>query len=253
MSGRWNRLSFVEQMFKYDPGATSANRQFAGLCLAILFALSGHAQRIAQPVDDTNQEETEAYIRRLESDRTQKLAGFLTRGAPPFKTEKARKTFGGLDWFPVDPAWKVTARVELFESPDTLLFPTSAGTTKSFIRYARLIFEAGGRQDSLEAYRSLQNISHPEYGKLLFVPFTDMNSGGVCYGGGRYLDPVIPEGNLLILDFNEAYNPYCAYSDGWFCPIPPRENDLRMAVNAGEKDYPGEKKGASMGKHQPSH
>jgi len=181
-----------------------------------------------------------AYVQEMENQRQEKLAAFRQNGAPPFKTEKARKSFTGLDWFPADPEWRVKASIEPFDEQDTLSFPTSAGTEKTFIRYALLIFTVQNQTDTLEAYRSLQNLHHPEYGKLLFVPFTDANSGESCYGGGRYLDPALPDNGAttLWLDFNEAYNPYCAYSEGWFCPIPPAANQLRTAVNAGEKNYP---------------
>ena len=181
------------------------------------------------------------YVQEMERQRQEKLKEFRQPGAPPFKSEKARKSFAGLDWYPVDAAWRVEASLEPFADQDTLEFPTSAGTVKSFIRYARLVFTVEGHTDTLEAYRSVQNLSHPEYGKLLFVPFTDHNSGESCYGGGRYLDPALPEAGspTLWLDFNEAYNPYCAYSDGWFCPIPPAVNYVNMPVNAGEKNYPG--------------
>ena len=194
-----------------------------------------------------------AYQEQIHAERTQKNEEFKTKGSPPFKTEKARKSFTGLDWYNPDPAFRVLAKVERFANSDTLEFPTSAGTIKSFIRYAQLIVTVDGITDTLEAFRSIQNIDHPVYSKLLFVPFTDLNTGVTCYGGGRYLDPPLSEESTLILDFNEAYNPYCAYSDGWFCPIPPRQNDLRFAVNAGEKQYPGADDAAGTGGKKKGH
>ena len=75
------------------------------------------------------------------------------------------------------------------------------------------------------------------YGKYLFVPFTDATSGTQSYGGGRYLDLELPEGTMLEVDFNYAYNPYCAYTDGYSCPIPKPESRLPISILAGEKVY----------------
>jgi hypothetical protein len=77
----------------------------------------------------------------------------------------------------------------------------------------------------------------PEYSKSLFVPFTDMTNGESTYGGGRYLDMEIPEGQTLVLNFNKAYNPLCHYNKKYSCPIPPRENDLDFKVEAGVKKF----------------
>jgi uncharacterized protein (DUF1684 family) len=74
-----------------------------------------------------------------------------------------------------------------------------------------------------------------EYKKYLFIPFRDLTSGKESYGGGRYIDTEIPAGETLILDFNRAYNPYCAYSHRYSCPIPPEENTLKVEIRAGEK------------------
>ena len=75
----------------------------------------------------------------------------------------------------------------------------------------------------------------PGYENSLFVPFTDLTNGKETYGGGRYMDVEIPEGDSIVLDFNKAYNPYCAYSTNYSCPIPPKENDLPISINAGLK------------------
>ncbi len=89
----------------------------------------------------------------------------------------------------------------------------------------------------LLAYQNLDLLKNkPEYRKL-FVPFNDYTNGVSSYGGGRYLDIDIPAGDKTIIDFNFAYNPYCAYHDRWSCPIPPSENNLDIEVEAGVKSY----------------
>ena len=76
-----------------------------------------------------------------------------------------------------------------------------------------------------------------EYKDYLFLPFTDLTNGDTTYGGGRYIDMRIPEKNTIILDFNQSYNPYCAYGGNYSCPIPPAENNLDIAITAGVKKF----------------
>ena len=179
------------------------------------------------------------YAAELQKHRADRDVEYKTKASTPFKSNKARKKFKHLNYFEADQAWIVQAEVRRFETPDTLQMPTSAGTIKDFLRWAELYFEQSGTSYSLEAYRSIQNIKHPVYSRYLFIPFTDLTSGEECYGGGRYLDVEIPaeDADLMEIDFNYAYNPYCAYSDGWFCPIPPARNFLEVEVKAGEKNY----------------
>jgi uncharacterized protein (DUF1684 family) len=88
---------------------------------------------------------------------------------------------------------------------------------------------------SLPLYRSLRTDIAPKYQNLLFLPFKDHTSGKTSYGGGRYLDLPIPSGNKLVIDFNKAYHPYCAYTTGYSCPVVPEDNYLDLAVEAGIK------------------
>jgi uncharacterized protein (DUF1684 family) len=89
----------------------------------------------------------------------------------------------------------------------------------------------------LNLYKNTTPYDDPELKDYLFLPFTDWTSGDGSYGGGRFLDAYIPEGDIILLDFNKAYNPYCAYNSGYSCPIPPKENDLDVRIEAGVKDY----------------
>ena len=86
-------------------------------------------------------------------------------------------------------------------------------------------------------YQSFPVSQDPEYIDYLFLPFTDLTSGDGSYGGGRFLDTTIPKGDTIVLDFNKAYNPYCAYNSAYSCPIPPKENDLLVRVEAGVKAF----------------
>jgi len=96
----------------------------------------------------------------------------------------------------------------------------------------------------LTLYQNFALLTNPLYKDLLFLPFTDLTNNKETYGGGRYINLDIKSINeaKIIIDFNKAYNPYCAYSDGYRCPIPPEENNLPLEIKAGEKNYKGEKK-----------
>ena len=139
--------------------------------------------------------------------------------------------------------YMVSCKVELTPNAEPFDLATYSGKTKPFKQYAWLKFELHGNSYKLAIYQNLNTIRNPLYRTYLFLPFKDATSGEETYGGGRYLDfktSDIQDGQLL-LDFNKTYNPYCAYSDGYNCPIPPTENHLPLAIPAGEKMYKGPK------------
>lgn len=117
--------------------------------------------------------------------------------------------------------------------------PTTTGETRTYTKFGELSFSLDGKTYKLAVYRSpdLQRI--PQYRDYLFIPFNDLTNGKETYGGGRYIDLRMKqiENDKIILDFNKAYNPYCAFGVGYSCPIPPRENHLRVAIEAGEQNY----------------
>jgi len=149
-----------------------------------------------------------------------------------------------LDFFPPDKTYRVTAKAQLLKKQDKVRFPTSGTKIKTFRPYALLIFEMDGHTDTLTVFQSPDALQQPEYEDHLFLPFSDLSSAEATYGGGRYLDLKIGDfkNGTVILDFNKAYNPYCAYSSGYNCPIPPSENRLNMEINAGEKKFLGRHK-----------
>lgn len=147
-----------------------------------------------------------------------------------------------VEFFPFKKSWIVSAKVDLLENEPVFKLTTSSGMKKEAQKLARLSFSYGGITYSFFAYQLVKLKENPELADHFFVPFKDATTGKTSYGAGRYLDfktGDIQNGRLLI-DFNKAYNPYCAFSDGYNCPIPPRENTLKLAVTAGEKKYRGE-------------
>ncbi|MCZ4245082.1 DUF1684 domain-containing protein [Pedobacter punctiformis] len=149
-----------------------------------------------------------------------------------------------LHFYDADSSYRVTAAVEVLENEKVFKMPTYDGTSKEFYRYAHINLIINGNPVKMTLYKSIALAANPAYKNLLFLPFTDETNHKETYGGGRYIDlssTDIKDGKIEI-DFNKAYNPYCAYSDGYRCPVPPEENDLSLAIKAGEKLYSGEKK-----------
>ncbi|QNN40192.1 DUF1684 domain-containing protein [Pedobacter roseus] len=149
-----------------------------------------------------------------------------------------------LHFYEADSAYKVSAEVELLKNEKVFKMPTFDGSSSDYYRYAHINFSLNGKAIQMTLYRSISLSTNPVYKDHLFLPFTDETNNKETYGGGRYIDLDAKEinNNHIEIDFNKAYNPYCAYSDGYRCPVPPEENDLQLAVKAGEKLYTGEKK-----------
>jgi len=143
-----------------------------------------------------------------------------------------------LQFYEADSTYRVEARFEKSKSK-SFEMPTYSGMNKTYVKYGVLKFRLHGRRQTLTVYRSLSLQTIAKYKDYLFVPFKDKTNGGETYGGGRYLDLKTTDlkSNTVVLDFNRAYNPYCAYSTGYNCPIPPLNNHLAIAISAGEKNF----------------
>lgn len=132
-------------------------------------------------------------------------------------------------FYPVDLSYRVKASIKKISGKQTLDFATSSGKIKTYQKYGTLTFNLGDSIFTITAFRSL-NKKHRDY---LFIPFTDLTSGNENYGGGRYIDIPVPKGKTLWLDFNLCYFPYCAYTTGYSCPVPPAENFINAYIRAG--------------------
>lgn len=151
--------------------------------------------------------------------------------------KKDRLYFTGLDFFPVDSAYFVQAK--LIRTPDEKPFemPTTTARRPKYVKYGELIFTIQGKNLKLNVYQNVDMPRNPLYKDNLFLPFTDRTSGVESYGGGRYIDLKIPAGDTIDIDFNKAYNPYCAYNPRYSCPLVPNENDLNIEIRAGVKKF----------------
>ncbi len=144
-------------------------------------------------------------------------------------------------FFPVNKKYLVNCTFEAIKDTIGFIMKTSGSINKKHYRYGKLYFTINGTQQQLTIYQSDKLMNTPEYADYLFVPFTDATTGNQTYGSGRYLDLRLGDinNNAVLLDFNKCYNPYCAYTSGYNCPIPPKENHLAVEIKAGEKVFPG--------------
>ncbi|MFC7358390.1 DUF1684 domain-containing protein [Jejudonia soesokkakensis] len=147
------------------------------------------------------------------------------------------KEFKELAFYPIDLKYRVEATFIRTPGEKPFLMPTTTDRLPEYVKYGEVHFTIDGKMLKLNLYQTTAPSEDPEYADYLFLPFTDLTSGEGSYGGGRFMDCHIPEGNTIILDFNKSYNPYCAYSPRYSCPIPPLENHLETRIEAGVKAF----------------
>lgn len=152
-------------------------------------------------------------------------------------TKKDLKKFKSLDFYPVDMSYCVEAK--FVRTPDEKPFEMPTTTTRKpmYVKFGEVYFTLQGKECKLDIFQNIDLVKKEEYKNSLFLPFTDYTSGNGSYAGGRYIDLLQPEGDKIVIDFNTAYNPYCAYNHDYSCPIPPAQNDLKVEVKAGVKEY----------------
>ncbi len=151
--------------------------------------------------------------------------------------KKDRKAFTELNFFKPDTAYQVRAKFVRTPAENPFAMPTTTQREAMYVKYGEVHFTLEGKDLKLNVYQNERLLSEPEYVNYLFIPFTDASNGKTTYGGGRYLDFKIPKSENVMLDFNKAYNPYCAYNPRYSCPIPPAENNLEVAIKAGVKKF----------------
>ena len=169
----------------------------------------------------------------VEQERKEKDYWFRESHESPIR-HGLRPDFRGLNYYPVDPMFRFCAKLTELPKQEVLRFPTSKGTEQEYHRYGYFEFPVEGQTVRLNVYKPVHGHGRQEF---LFVPFRDATSGKETYGAGRYLDLEPQPYGGYDLDFNRGYNPYCAYSDDYVCPLPPPENWLPVAIRAGEKAW----------------
>jgi uncharacterized protein (DUF1684 family) len=162
----------------------------------------------------------------LERFRAQKDRFFKAHPQSPLMPEQ-QQTFQGLRYFPENPALRLILPIEEFAEQEPIAMQTSTGDVREYMRYGRLHFTVDGQDVALTLYAD----------DAYFLPFADSLAGEETYAAGRYLEPEPLGDGRFLVDFNLAYNPYCAYNDAWSCPLTPRENRLGAPIRAGEKQF----------------
>ena len=163
--------------------------------------------------------------------RHQKAEFYRNSPKSPFREQKV--TFSYLDYYPVNISFRVKATYIPSQSLQKLSLATSTGTFDTLVVAGTASFNWEGENQTLLV------LSSNSLDENLFIPFQDATTGKSTYGAGRYLEVSRPDSKYIMLDFNKCYNPYCAYTEGYTCPFPPKENRLGIAIEAGEKTYPG--------------
>ncbi|MBB4804058.1 uncharacterized protein (DUF1684 family) [Flavobacterium nitrogenifigens] len=150
---------------------------------------------------------------------------------------KDLKTFKGLEFYPISETFFVNATLVKAKGGKVIEMKESGKYTSKYTKYGTLNFKINGKAFKLAVYQNLELIVQEKYKNYLFLPFSDLTTGKQSYIGGRYIDLQIPKGNTIAIDFNQAYNPYCAYNYEYSCPLVPLENDLKIEIRAGVKDF----------------
>ena len=148
-------------------------------------------------------------------------------------------SFIGLEFYPASPIFYIKARFKRTPNETPFLMKTSTDRLPEYVKYGEAHFEVENKKIVLNIYQNIEYSKIDEFKNDLFLPFTDFTSGNGSYGGGRYIDLKIPDNDLIVIDFNKSYNPYCAYSHRFSCPIPPEENDVSLRIEAGIKSFNG--------------
>ncbi len=179
-----------------------------------------------------NQNKTQTYSEEIEAFQYKLNIEFSDKKTSPL-TESDFKSFKKLNFFPIDKKYKITAQFERTPNEPIFEMPTTTDRLPLYTQYGIATFTLDGKKLTLRIYQNQELILDPQYSNHLFIAFTDLTNGKETYNGGRYIDLEIPEEDAITIDFNKAYNPYCAYNHEYSCPIPPKENDLDIEIKAG--------------------
>lgn len=174
-----------------------------------------------------------AYVSEMNKEREDKDRFMKTSKESPFAGDTVE--FKGLQYYPPDPKYKVIADLTPIENKKPVTLGTNDAKEQRYLEYAYAEFDLDGYHHRLLI---LEIIDMGPFKGTLFFAFGDETSASETYGAGRYLDLTkVPGSTTITLDFNKAYNPYCAYTEKYSCPLPPAENLLKIPISAGEKTY----------------
>lgn len=196
-----------------------------GIGILLVFLMGGQFLDLSQVNEAT-------YLDKVEKIRADKDKMFQSgKESPLIKADKSK--FQGLNYFPIDEKFKVSGKFIKSPFPKKVFVNTSSGDNRSYLVLGKFTFSIDDQPYSLTLFSGEDELGQ----SYNFLPFTDATTGVTTYESGRYIDDVLIKDDLVYVDFNLAYNPYCAYNPKFDCPIPPAENHLLVEVAAGEKKY----------------
>lgn len=180
----------------------------------------------------TATETPEDYIEKIEGERERQFK-FIRFNIDSPLTDTQKVDFKKLNFYQIDPIYRVKARMVTVENKKVREVPLTDGSKEKYIEHSYAEFELGGNVNRLLLLQSIDEVDKRNF----FLAFADQTSAEDTYGGGRYINARQDGKNSITIDFNLAYNPYCAYNPDYACPLPPRENLLVIPILAGEKNY----------------
>ncbi|MBE0651840.1 MAG: DUF1684 domain-containing protein [Bacteroidales bacterium] len=176
------------------------------------------------------------YTDSINKERKEEDAFFADSAKSPLEKDSL-KDFHGLSWYPIKYKYRVMAKFDLDTVNPVFEMATNTARKPEYRIYGHVIFKIHDTLCKLTVYQNINLKNDPQWGNYLFIPFRDKTNGFTTHAAGRYLDIEKPVSDSVIVDFNKAYNPYCAYADRWSCPLVPIENRLPVAIKAGVKEY----------------
>lgn len=176
------------------------------------------------------------HIKEVVAHQNEQNAEFANPEETPL-TKKDLKKFEALEFYPINTKFRVEAKFIRLENEEPFEMPTSTARKPIYVKYAEAHFFIDSQSFVLTIYQNVRLAKLEGFKDYLFLPFNDLSNGFGTYGGGRFMDCKIPQGDTIIIDFNKAYNPLCAYNHKYSCPIPPEENKLDIEILAGVKGF----------------
>jgi uncharacterized protein (DUF1684 family) len=218
------KFSSVEEVDKQKSREVKANQLIIAVVALVVVAAVGYMFTAA--------ESPEAYIEKIEKERERQFK-FIRFNVESPLSEDQKKNFQSLTFYAINPSYRVKARLIPIENKKVREVPLTDGSKEKYIEHSYAEFELEGQTNRLLLLQSIKETDMRNF----FLAFADDTSGKDTYGGGRYLNVRQDGKNSITIDFNLAFNPYCAYNPNYACPLPPKENLLTIAIEAGEKNY----------------
>ncbi len=180
----------------------------------------------------TSADDQEVYVEKIERERERQFKFLRFNPESPLSTEQ-KNELNALSFYPINIDYRIRAKMVPAEDRRVVEIPMTDGTIEKYIKHSYAEFELKGEKQRLLLLQAVSEVDKRNF----FLAYADETSGVDTYGGGRYLNLRQDGKSSVLIDFNLAYNPYCAYNPDYACPLPPKENIMNIAIEAGEKDY----------------